>query len=99
MMFGQFSRMRIGGNMGLPYNLTKDQAIEVAKRVMSKFGRELCGDEYDQTLTMLRLLEPNCVSNNQRFWTDTYIVGELQYDVTFGLEDKPVISVKESNRE
>lgn len=80
-------------------SLTQEQQIDLVKRVMSKFGRELSGDEYDETYTMLQLLEPNSISNNQRSWTYTYIVGDKQYDMTFGIFDDPIISIKEgSNR-
>lgn len=75
--------------------LTDEQKLQAVMKVMSKFGRELLGDEYDQVHTMLSLLEPHSCSNNQRSWTDTYIVGNMQYDMTFGIFDKPIISVKE----
>ena len=75
--------------------LTAEQKLQIATKVMSKFGRELTGDEYNKAYTMLCLLEPNSMSNNQRSWTNTYHVGELQYDMTFGIFDKPIISVKE----
>ena len=75
--------------------LTNEQKLQAVLKVMSKFGRELAGDEYDKTYTMLALLEPNSCSNNQRSWTNTYIVGDLQYDMTFGIFDNPIISVKE----
>ena len=75
--------------------LTHEEKLQIALKVMSKFGRELTGEEYDKTYTMLSLLEPHSCSNNQRSWTDTYIVGNLQYDMTFGIFDKPIISVKE----
>ena len=75
--------------------LTNEQKLQAVLKVMSKFGRELSGDEYDKTYTMLALLEPNSCNNNQRSWTNTYIVGGLQYDMTYGIFDKPIISVKE----
>lgn len=75
--------------------LTNEQKLQAVLKVMSKFGRELAGDEYDKTYTILALLEPNSCNNNQRSWTNTYIVGDLQYDMTYGIFDKPIISVKE----
>jgi len=45
--------------------------------------REIVGDEKEQTLTMLRLLEPTVVTNNQRSWTEDYIIGNLHYSVTY----------------
>lgn len=75
--------------------LTHEEKLRLVTKVLSKFGRELSGDEYDKVYTMLALLEPHTCSNNQHSWTNTYIVGDLQYDMTFGIFDEPIISVKE----
>jgi hypothetical protein len=34
-------------------------------------------------------------SNNQRFWYEEYLIGGKRYDVTYGLEDDPIIEVYE----
>lgn len=44
-------------------------------------SRTLYGSEAEQTLTMLRLIDPVASTNNQHSWTDDYIVGNLHYEV------------------
>lgn len=53
--------------------------------------RELKDKEYNQIWTLLRLIEPVSSSNNQRSWTDEYELNGKKYNVTYGLEDKPII--------
>lgn len=45
--------------------------------------RTLEGDEAEQVMTMLLLIEPVVTTNNQRSWTDDYIIGDLQYSVNY----------------
>lgn len=59
------------------------------KKMMAK--RELEGKEYDHIWTLLQLIEPVNSSNNQRTWTDKYELNGKKYEVTYGLEDKPLI--------
>lgn len=71
--------------------LTKEQAEELVKKIMGPPRRELEGKEYDQIWLLLQMLEPVKMSNNQRTWTDEYELNSKRYNVTYGLEDKPII--------
>ena len=53
--------------------------------------KELKGQEYDYVWTLLQLIKPVNSSNNQRTWTDEYELNGKKYNVTYGLEDKPII--------
>jgi hypothetical protein len=46
--------------------------------------RILEGEERTQVETMLRLLGPGEDSNNQRFWTEEWVVGDKTYQHTVG---------------
>lgn len=59
------------------------------KRMLSR--KELKDKEYDHVWTLLQLVEPVSSSNNQRTWTDEYELNGKRYNVTYGLEDKPII--------
>ena len=78
--------------------LTLEETRAFIRRVEGPLTRKLEGDEYDQTWTMLNLIEPASSSNNQRTWTDTYIVGSQdaydEYHVTWwSADEKPEITV------
>jgi ribosomal protein L30/L7E len=45
-----------------------------------KKRRILEGEELEQVLTMLRLLGPGEASNNQRVWTRSWRVGDIEYN-------------------
>ena len=45
--------------------------------------RKLEGLEAEHVMTMLLLMEPVVTTNNQRSWTDDYIVGDLHYSVNY----------------
>lgn len=79
--------------------LTDEQKMAIAMKIMSRRGRELHGEEYVAAFKMLRQLEPNSSSNNQRTWTDTYIIGDQQYDVTYGFDDNPDITARAIHNE
>lgn len=73
--------------------LTKDpeKAKAFLRSVMGLPSRALEGAEYDRVWTMLQLIEPYKQSNNQRTWTDQYLIGSTRYDVTYGISDNPEI--------
>ena len=45
-----------------------------------KKRRIIEGEELEQVLTMLRLLGPGEASNNQRVWTTSWRVGDIEYN-------------------
>jgi hypothetical protein len=74
-------------------DLTKEQALELVRKIMGPPKRELEGEEREQVLTMLALKDADQAFNNQRFWTDVYFVGNIKYHVTSGtgLEPNPIV--------
>lgn len=67
--------------------LTPEEARAFIRRVSGKTIRVLKGDEYDKVWTMINLAHPVSTSNNQRTWTDVYIIGNeeesYEYHVTW----------------
>ena len=61
------------------------------KKILGLNRRELKGKEYEHVWTLLQLIKPHSSSNNQRTWTDDYILNGKKYEVTYGLEDTPII--------
>jgi hypothetical protein len=66
---------------------TKEEAIEFLKSIGMKNRRVLEGDEREHILTLLALLEPIDVSNNQRTFTETYLHAGKEYELTWGFSD------------
>ena len=57
----------------------KEQALAMLKQLgLLKKRRTIVGEEREQILTMLRLLESES-SNNQHVWTETWKVGNITY--------------------
>ena len=44
--------------------------------------KTLEGKEKEQALLLLALIKPYSTTNNQRSWTDYYMIGETEYHVT-----------------
>ena len=70
-------------------DLTRDP--ETARRFLKGLGllkkrRIIEGEEREQVLTMLRLLGPGEQSNNQRVWTESWRVGNIEYNYHVGEE-------------
>ena len=61
--------------------LTYDDLVKAG--IIRPNTRDIEGDEKEQVLTMLALVEPTVVSNNQRTWSEDYIIGNLHYEVTY----------------
>ena len=76
-------RLRAIGN-----DVTKDP--ETARRFLKGLGllkkRRIITDpkEQEQILTMLRLLGPGESSNNQHIWTESWRVGNIEYNIHTG---------------
>lgn len=69
---------------------------EAALRTLIKLGiinnnRTLMGEEREHIQTLLCLIKPFAISNNQRTITEEYHLNNLVYHVTYGLEDEPII--------
>ena len=77
--------------------MTPEQARDFLERAglleFTKWTR-LERDEYDKIWNLVLLIDkPDEVSNNQRTITEVYNIGRRVYNVTYGLEDNPVIEV------
>lgn len=75
--------------------MTPEQAQKFIARVLGHKRTEITGDDYKHLMLILRMLEPNEFSNNQRTWTDTYLYNGKKYDVTYGLEEEPILELVE----
>jgi hypothetical protein len=68
-----------------------DYLAEVLRRIQGPPKRELEGKERDDFLEAIKNIPLAEVSNNQRTITEKYIIDGVRYDVTYGLEDHPVV--------
>jgi hypothetical protein len=84
--------------MAYPFK-TEQEAKDFIRKVMGPPRRTLEGKERENIWLLLSLLEPVRQSNNQRTWTDEYHLNGKKYDVTYGLEDNPVIDELEIDLE
>lgn len=78
----------LDGLRAIGNDLTKDP--ETARRFLKGLGllkkRRIITDpkEQEQILTMLRLLGPGEQSNNQHVWTESWRVGNIEYNIHTG---------------
>lgn len=64
---------------------TREEARAWLKSMgLLKTTRILEGEEREQVETMLRLHGPGEESNNQRFWTEEWVIGDKTYQLTTG---------------
>ena len=67
-----------------PQDWTPDECRAFLKKLgLLKNIRVLKGKERKKVETMLRLIPPES-SNNQRFWTDEWVIGNVTYQHTTG---------------
>jgi hypothetical protein len=76
-------------------SMTLEEVRDFLRRVAGQPKRQIVGEEREVTLTMLRLKRPCAESNDQRSWTETYIVGSpnncIEYRVTYFPEGEPEV--------
>jgi hypothetical protein len=72
--------------------MTPEEARAWIRAVVGPPRRQLLGDEYKHMMMVLGLKDPICSSNNQRFWTDEYEHGGRRYEITYGVEDEPILN-------
>ena len=64
---------------------TPEQARAFLKKLgLLKTRRILEGEELEQVMTMLRLKGPGEQSNNQHVWTESWRVGNIEYNIHSG---------------
>lgn len=65
---------------------TPEEARAFLKSIgLLKKRRQIVGEEREQVLTMLRLLGPGEESNNQQVWTESWRVGNREYNIHSGI--------------
>ena len=77
--------------------MSPEEARAFIRRVMGPPKRQLEGKEREHAWLLIKMSSPVRQSNNQRFWTDEYEIGGRRYDVTYGLEDEPVVEIYEED--
>lgn len=66
---------------------TKEESLALLKSLgLLKKRRTIVGEERVQVLTMLRLMGPGEQSNNQHIWTESWRVGNVEYNYHVGQE-------------
>ncbi len=75
--------------------MSQEEARAFIRKVMGPPKRQLEGKEREHAWMLIQLSTPVCESNNQRFWHEEYIIGGKRYDVTYGVEDLPIVEVYE----
>ena len=70
--------------------MTPEQARIFLRKVMGPPRRTLEGKEKEHILLLLAMIEPFKQTNNQRSWTDYYMIGETEYHVT-DFEDEVIV--------
>ena len=75
--------------------MSQEEACDFIRKVMGPPKRTLEGKERENIWLLIQMSTPINESNNQRFWHEEYVLGGKRYDVTYGLEDDPIIEVYE----
>ena len=71
-------------------DMTPEQARIFLRKVMGPPRRTLEGKEKEHILLLLAMIEPFKQTNNQRSWTDYYMIGKTEYHVT-DFEDEVIV--------
>lgn len=77
--------------------MTPEQAKAFIRKVMGPPKRQLEGQEREHVWLLIQMSTPVRESNNQRFWHEEYLIGGRRYDVTYGVEDTPIVEVYEDD--
>ena len=80
-------------------NMTPEEARAFIRKVMGPPKRQLEGQEREHAWLLIKMSTPVRESNNQRFWTDEYVIGGRRYNVTYGVEDEPIVEVYEDEED
>lgn len=71
-------------------NISSETLISLLKNLFPK-TTEITGVERENLLIMFAMMEPIEESNNQRTITSVYKLGNIEYNVTYGLSDLPIV--------
>ena len=75
--------------------MSQEEARAFIRKVMGPPKRTLEGKEREHIWLLIQMSTPVNESNNQRFWYEEYLIGGKRYNVTYGVEDEPIIEVYE----
>ncbi len=75
--------------------MSPEEARAFIRKIMGPPKRRLEDKERENVWLLILMSTPVNESNNQRFWCEEYLIGNKRYDVTYGLEDYPIIEVYE----
>ena len=75
--------------------MSQEEARDFIRKVMGPPKRTLEGKERESIWLLIQMSTPINESNNQRFWHEEYLLGGKRYDVTYGVEEDPIIEVYE----
>jgi len=75
--------------------MSQEEARAFIRKVMGPPKRTLEGKEREHIWLLIQMSTPVNESNNQRFWYEEYLIGGKRYNVTYGLEDEPIVDVYE----
>jgi hypothetical protein len=70
--------------------MNPEEARIFLRKVMGPPTKTLEGKEKEQILLLLEMAEPYRQTNNQRSWTDYYMIGQTEYHVTY-FEDEVIV--------
>ncbi len=77
--------------------MTPEQVKQFLRKVLGPPKRQLEGQERECVWLLIQMSTPVRESNNQRFWHEEYLIGGRRYDVTYGVEDTPIVEVYEDD--
>ncbi len=70
--------------------MNEEEAKAFIRRIMGPPTRTIEGKEKEDLLLLLKLKEPFKETNNQRSWTDYYMIADKEYHVTY-IEDDTIV--------
>jgi hypothetical protein len=70
--------------------MNPEEARIFLRKVMGPPTKTLEGKEKEQILLLLEMAGPYRQTNNQRSWTDYYMIGQTEYHVTY-FEDEVIV--------
>jgi hypothetical protein len=73
--------------------MSPDEAREFLRNILGPPSRTLEGKEKEHILLLLVMIEPFKQTNNQRSWTDYYMIGETEYHVTTFSKDDVIVDM------
>jgi hypothetical protein len=77
--------------------MSPEEARAFIRKVMGPPKRQLESQEREHVWLLIKMSSPVGISNNQRFITEEYVIGGRRYDVTYGIEETPIVEIYEED--